>query len=266
MCVYKCSHRIIAHSDFIKRQLMTRFSIPYAAIEIIPHGNFDAHLPVESVTVKQARGYLSLSDKDHVILFFGIIRENKGLGLLLDAFELASVQDAQLKLLVAGQPQSSKLDRLFRTRISQIDTSGRIIYHPHFVPLNRVPYYFTAADIVILPYRTIYHSGVLHAAFSFARPVITTNVGDFKEMVADGLSGWVLGQNTAVKLADAIGKAFKSRSQLRCMGLYARKISEKKFSWTDIAQKTKALYAATQSSCHVSDISDYDSVQSRMHH
>jgi glycosyltransferase involved in cell wall biosynthesis len=254
MCVYKCSHRIIAHSDFIKRQLITHFNIRDAAIEIIPHGNFDAHLPAESVTVKQAREYLSLGDNDHVMLFFGIIRENKGLELLLDAFELASVHDAQLKLLIAGEPQSLELDRSFRSRISQIEASGRIVYHPRFVPLNAVPYYFTAADIVVLPYRTIYHSGVLHAAFSFARPVITTNVGDFKEMVTDGLNGWVLGQNTAVQLAAAIGKAFKSRSHLRRMGLYARKISEKKFSWTDIAQKTKALYAATQSSYHAPGI------------
>lgn len=240
--IYKSSNMIIAHSNYIKNELSKKFKIKVNKIIIIPHGNFDIYLPPKGIDKNLARKYFGLSNEDDVILFFGYIRENKGLDLLLDAFEIVAESNPRLKLIIAGSVQSNKLRKNYEQKISIMKSRDRIVKDFNFITFNDVAQYFLAADIVALPYKNIYHSGVVHLAYSFGRPIIATRVGDFEEMTENGQSGYLTPENETTSFARTIIVAFSNKSKLLKMGQYAKKLSQSKYSWNEIAHHTGKLY------------------------
>ena len=240
--IYRAAEKIIVHSEYMKNKLANDFGVDREKVKVIPHGNFDHYISGNPITKAEARSSLNLSEMDSVVLFFGYIREYKGLDLLLDAFEICMRKDKWLKLVIAGAPQSLEIENHYRRRIEQISTDDVIRFHAGFVPAERVAVYFIASDVVALPYREIDHSGIVHLAYSFARPLIATNVGDFSEVIEDGKSGYLLGENSAECLSEIILRAFSNRLRLEAMGNHARILSETRYSWLEIAKKTKEVY------------------------
>ncbi len=244
--IYKNSTAIIVHSNYIKEKLIHNFKIKSSKITIIPHGNFDNYLSLKPITNNEAREILGLKDNDNVLLYFGFIREYKGVDLLLNSFNILADKDNNFKLLIAGAVKNPELKLKYLELINLSLYKGRISYNFNFIPSNEVAKYFLAADIVILPYKQIDHSGVIHLAYSFGKPVLTTNVGDFPEMVEENKSGFILKQNTVSELAEKIKEIFQDKSRLIEMGKYAKSVSENKYSWEDIASKTLSLYNKIQ--------------------
>ena len=248
--VYLSATAIIAHSNFIKQMISKMFKISGQKIHIIPHGDFDIYLPQAPISKCAAKKKLNLSKNDHVVLFFGSIRDNKGLHLLLDAFKIASETDPQLYLIIAGKPPTAISENRYREHIAQIKSRDRIIFHSQFIPNDSVADYFTATDVVALPYKNIYHSGIVHLAFSFGRPIIATRVGDFTETIEHGESGYLLEENTAENMAEMIAAGFSNTENLEKMGRFARKLSETEYSWDRIARSTAELYKLkTEAAC-----------------
>ena len=242
--VYKNSKRIIVHSNFIKNKLLKSFPIESEKVKIVPHGNFDIYLPAEKVNAIKIRQLFNLTYADNVILFFGFIREYKGLDTLLDAFELAASKDAKLKLLIAGFA-TKKHERFYSNKINRSKYKDRIIFHAGYVPKENIIRYFAVSDAVILPYKEIDHSGIVHLAYSFGKPVIATNVGDFNEVIENNKNGILLNGNNAEELAEKITEAFANKQKLVEMGQYARELSETKYSWRDVAKGTISVYEET---------------------
>jgi len=241
---FRSSSLIIVHSDYIKKRLVKRFGVRKEKIWKIPHGDFDAYLPETPISKEEARERLDLSQKDKVLLFFGFIREYKGLDLLLESFEIVSKRDQHLTLLIAGKCQTNELLSRYRKRISQIPSRERIRFEPEYVPTKKVPWYFAASDLVALPYKAIDHSGIIHMAYSFGRPVIATDVGDFAETIEQGQTGYIVKKNNGTDFAVGISEAFSDPSRLEEMGRKARKLSETKYSWGTIAEMTARAYAS----------------------
>ena len=109
------------------------------------------------------------------MLFFGFIRDYKGLDLLIDAFGDPRLQDMGVKLIVAGEFYGSPEPYL--ERIRSLDISDIVILHNDYIPDSRVNLYFCAADIVAQPYKNATQSGVTQVAFHFEVPMLVTNVG-----------------------------------------------------------------------------------------
>lgn len=239
--VYKNSKFIIVHSNFIKDKLLKSFPIISQKIKVVPHGNFDIYLAPKATNSTNSRKYLGLKQTDNVILFFGYIREYKGLDILLKAFELSALKDPQLKLVIAGSAQKG-LEQIYSEKIESSKYKDRIIYHPMFIPKEDVAKYFLASDAVILPYKNIDHSGIIHLAYSFSKPVIATNVGDFCEVIENNKSGILLKGDSFEELSEIINIAFKNKKELTKMGKYARQLSNTKYSWDDVAQRTINVY------------------------
>jgi len=240
--LYKASKAIIVHSDFIKRKLIKEFPFCFSKTYIVPHGNFDNYLPDAPISKQVARNHFGLSDNDKVILFFGYIREYKGLELLLDAFEVAAAKDDKIKLIIAGAPINDVLRNKYNNQILKSKFRDRIIDHFNFIPSENIPLYFESSDILILPYKSIDHSGIIHLSYSFSKPVIVTNVGDFSEIVEQNKSGKVLENNTASSLADSILE-LNSNYDLWEMGKYAKYLSETKYSWENVSKLTANVYS-----------------------
>jgi len=242
LLVYRFADVIIVHSEYIKRKLARAFKVAEEKIRVIPHGDCDDYVPAEPFSKADARARLGLPVEKDIALFFGFIREYKGLGLLLDAYELCQRKGDQLGLVIAGAPRTPELERRYKSRIAEISTDGTIVFHPEFIPSEEVATYFLASDVVILPYKEIDHSAIFHLAYSFGRPLIATSVGDFPEVIEDGWSGYLLRENTAECLAETMLRAFSDRDKLEKMGAYARHLSETKYSWRDAARQTMGVY------------------------
>ena len=240
--VYRSSHGIIVHSSFIKKALLESFRVNADKVHVVPHGNFDHYLPEKSISKQEARQELGLSEDDQVLLFFGYIRAYKGLDMLLEAFNIAAQKNNRLKLVIAGMPHTSDLERSTKTFIEQSPVKDRILFHAKFIPHEAIKHYFVSADLVALPYKHIYHSGIIHLAYSYGKAVLATNVGDFSETIVNEKSGYITPENTAESFAAYLLKLFGKAESLPEMGAFARNLSTSKYAWQDIGKKTVDVY------------------------
>jgi D-inositol-3-phosphate glycosyltransferase len=239
---YKSANVLIVHSTKNKEMLLGSVSLNPEKIKVIPHGNFNDYLPEKPITKNEAREYFELNNDEKVLLFFGFIKEYKGLDILLEAVDMASKTIGNLTLIIAGAAQSEKLVERYNKKISELPKDIKVIYHSEFIPRDKVAIYFLASDVLVLPYKIISHSGVLHLAYSFGRAIIGTRVGDFEEFIDDGKSGILTKSNDSPGVADAIVSFYSDPDNVDKMCSYARNLNDTKFSWTNIGLNMKEIY------------------------
>ena len=169
---------------------------------VIPHGHYggiaDVATPVDPA---QARADLGLPADGLVVLLFGVLRPDKGLGDLL----AAAAEAPPWLVLIAGEDHgglASAAQWLASPRLS-----GRVTVLEGFQPIDAVARVFAAADLVALPYRRASQSGVLHLAYGFGRMVAAYPVGGLTEAVIPGVTGWICGEATPMALARVLGEA-----------------------------------------------------------
>ena len=186
----------------------------------------------ERVERNEACKRLGIDNQYRYLLFFGLIRDYKGLDILLEAFERGENRD--LRLLVAGEFYNDK--EQYRPLFERL--GERVVLHDHFVADDDVKYYFSVADALVLPYRTATQSGVTQIAYNFSVPMVVTNVGGLPEIVADGRVGFVC-EPTVEGVAEAIG-----RLDEESLATFARNFPEerKRFSWSAMCDKLLEVY------------------------
>ena len=185
-----------------------------------------------------ARKKLGLSAKN-IILYFGIIRDYKGFDILLNA--IAELKDSGLDfhLLAGGECYGS--DEKYTQLISNLGISDYITWHNKYIPDSEVSNYFSAADVVALPYRTASQSGVTQMAYSYDLPVIVTKVGGLPEIVDEGQSGFTIEPENPKELANILEKNLKTGAFLE-MTSYI-KIFKQKFSWKYFINGIESVYS-----------------------
>jgi len=190
----------------------------------IPHPIYDTF--GEKVTKQDALQKLKLDPSKHYILFFGFIRQYKGLDLLLKAMCNEALKKLNVVLIVAGEFYESPAPYLQIIEEGQLEKY--LILNTHYIHSDLVKYYFCAADLIVQPYHTATQSGVTQIAYHFERPMLVTNVGGLAEMVPHQLCGYVAERDPA-QIADYI-KDFYLESREEEM--VKNTIEEKKnFSW-----------------------------------
>ncbi len=185
-----------------------------------------------------ARKKLGLSAKN-IILYFGIIRDYKGFDILLNA--IAELKDSGLDfhLLAGGECYGS--DEKYTQLISNLGISDYITWHNKYIPDSEVSNYFSAADVVALPYRTASQSGVTQIAYSYDLPVIVTKVGGLPEIVDEGQSGFTIEPENPTELANILEKNLEAGTFLE-MATYIKKFKQK-FSWEYFVNGIELVYS-----------------------
>jgi len=188
----------------------------------------------KSVSKQEAISHLELDPQYKYILFFGLIRDYKGLDLLIEAMPM--VKEKSVRLIIAGEYYS---DRNFYTDLLQknglkdtvIDVNG-------FVAQDEVKYYFCASDLVVQPYKSATQSGVTQIAYHFNKPMVVTNVGGLTEMCPHGKVGYVVEPNPR-EVAKGINQFFLE-ADLEQM---TKNIIEekKKYSWNKLSNEIYSL-------------------------
>ncbi|MDR1865631.1 MAG: glycosyltransferase [Bacteroidales bacterium] len=203
----------------------------------VPHPLFENF--GSRVSREEACRKLNLAPELQYVLFFGLIRDYKGLDLLLDAWALWKRRNgtAGRKLLVAGEFYTSPSKYL--KQMDELGIREDIILHDRFIRDEDVKYYFSAADIVVQPYKSATQSGVTQIAYQFETPMIVTCVGGLTEIVPHDRVGYVTLPD-ASHLAEAMDKAFQDDHIRRFMQNI--KTEKQRFSWAYFSEQIMHLY------------------------
>ena len=208
-------------------------------VKLSPHPLFDNYgAPVERSLALAA---LNLSPDESYLLFFGFIRAYKGLDLLIEAFSDKRLRNRKLKLIIAGEFYEDDIP--YKDLIRKYNLENDIIFFDHFIKDNEVPLFFSAADLVVQPYKTATQSGVTQIAFYFEKPMLVTNVGGLKEIVPDGKCGYVVEPKPEF-ISEAIIDFFDNNRKVQFTE--GVKLEKEKFSW----EKMTSAILEVFKNCH----------------
>ena len=227
---------VIAHSRYGARRLREEAGVDPARTHVIPHGAFDylTRLPREEplpAPLRKAEG--------PVVLFFGLLRPYKGIDVLLQAFR--EVRGAELWIVGNPRMPVEPLRRL----AARCDANVR--FEPRFITDPEIPAYFRRADLVVLPYRDVEHSGVLYTALAFGKPMVLTAVGGFPEVAEHGAARIVPPQDPTA-LAAAISELVADEGARARLADASRAAAAGPYSWDLIGAQTLGLYQALSAS------------------
>ena len=189
----------------------------------------------KAVARDEACRKIGINPAENYTLFFGLIRDYKGLDLLLEAWAKWSPEGR--KLLIAGEFYASR--EKYIALIERLGLQDRVVLHDRFIADDDVKYYFSAADCLVLPYRTATQSGVTQIAYNFSLPMIVTRVGGLPEIVPDGRVGLVCEPD-----ADSIATAMQQIYSGDTLSVMRENFAEerKRFSWAAMCDKLEEVY------------------------
>jgi glycosyltransferase involved in cell wall biosynthesis len=235
---FEFASKLIVHSQNNADMLVNRFPQYREKVEIIPIGTMD-YQP-QRLDKQQARTRLQLPANARIVLFFGLIRPYKGLITLIEAMEDVVRQLPAAHLLIAGK--SHEDFAIYQQAIEQYGLNNHVTSRIDFIPDDEVPAYFSAADVLCLPYKETSQSAVLLNAFGFGMPVVVTNVGGLPDMVEAEQNGTIVPPNDPQAMARALVELLSDEAKLQRYSQYSLYLAREKYSWQAVATQTAELY------------------------
>ncbi len=190
----------------------------------------------KAVSYETALDHLKLSKDFRYLLFFGFIRDYKGLDLLLEAMADERVRKLKVKLIVAGEYYSN--EEKYQTQINSLNIDSQLVMSTKFISNDEVKYYFCAADLITQPYKTATQSGVSSLGYFFEKPMLVTKVGGLPEIVQHDKAGYVVDVNPKA-IADAIVDFYENNRSEEFVAQV--KIDKKMFSWEAMVEALESL-------------------------
>lgn len=196
-------------------------------VHVIPHGAFEhlAHQPREQPLPAELAAW-----EGPVVLCFGVVRPYKGVDVLVEAFR--ELEGAQL--WVVGRPMGVSL--------AGLHAPPNVRFVPRYVGDAELPSFLRRADVLVLPHRTVDVSGVLFAGLAFAKPMVLSDVGGFRELVDDHGAGRLVPAGDPGALAAAISELLDRPDERARLAVNARAAAAGAYSWERVAEQTIELY------------------------
>jgi D-inositol-3-phosphate glycosyltransferase len=243
---YRLADHIFVHTQKMKDELLQDFGVRDRAVTIIRHPVNNA-FPDTDLTPDEAKKQLGIRNGEKTILFFGRIRPYKGLEYLLDAFQRVAAGRDDYRLIIAGEPKkgSENYQEQIEQQIQRTGVSASVIQKFQFIPDEDAELYLKAADVLVLPYKEIFQSGVLFLSLSFGLPVIAADVGSFREEIIEGKTGFLCTPGDTADLAKTIRTFFDSKlyMELGERRPQIREYARTEYSWDAVSELTKNAYA-----------------------
>lgn len=220
---------IIVHNEFSKTEFEKNFNFN-GEITIIPHGNY---LPFVKPQV--------LSSKSPIInvLFFGQIKEVKGVDVLLDAMAKVVAKSDKYYLTIAGRPWKTGAIT-YENKIKELGLSKHVTTHFRYIKDEEVTEFYKDASIIVMPYKKIYQSGVLLLSLSYGRTVITSDLPPFTDVISDGNNGFIFETENSSSLANCILKL--NHKLIIDATKNSKQMISKKYDWIKIGEQTLKFY------------------------
>jgi glycosyltransferase involved in cell wall biosynthesis len=229
----KLIQKLSVHNQFSKDVLSTKVSKKVLEkTKILKHGHFHA-LPSPHPNREEARNLLGFDEEKTYFLFFGQIKQVKGLDLLIEAFAAANLENAVL--VIAGKPWKADYE-MYAEMIRQKNIQSKILGFIRFIEDDERDLFFKACDVLVLPYRKIYQSGVLLMATSYRIPVIVSNLSPNLDIIEDGKNGLVFENGNSDSLKEKIIWANHNKDEIQEFADDAWASLAKSHDWKKIAR------------------------------
>lgn len=231
----------ICQSSTVLDQLATTYpDIPRTMLPHPVYENFG-----ESIDRTEARRRLGITAQ-RVILFFGFVRRYKGLDRLLEAMPEIVRRVPEAHLLVVGEFFDDAEPYLQTIRDGGVE--DRVTIHDAYVPNEEVALWFSAADMLVLPYHNATNSGIVQIGYNFAVPAIVTNVGSLSEVVLDGETGYVIDEASPEAIASAVERMYDGDTRERFSASIVRE--RRRYSWDAFVEGIDDFVARTRRGPH----------------
>lgn len=237
---YSFCARLIVHNAVSERELRALVGSTSDRIRVVPHGSYVGLVPA-ILDRAEARRRLGLDEDARVVLFFGQIKTVKGLDLLIRAFSRIHAGVAPCVLLIAGKIWKDDFSE-YQRLIDQSVARESIVLHIRYIDDDEVPMFYGSADLVVMPYRKIYQSGVLLMAMTLGVPVVTSDLPGMTEIVRDGENGYLFRTEQVDHLSEVLEQALAAGDDRERMTANARRQMETEYSWSSIGRRLKEVY------------------------
>lgn len=233
--VLKHGDMFIVQSKMDERDLLT---VKKDAVhKLTPHPTYNA-FKMQNLTKKQARAMLHIGEEEKMLLFFGFVREYKGLKHLINAMPDILSRTDNVKLLIVGDFGADREQYIKLIEDNGICENIEIV--EGYVPDKEVEKYFAACDLVTLPYESATQSGIVQIAYGFEKPVVVTNVGGLPDVVLNEKTGYVVEPCNPQALAEAVCKYFSENKEEE----FAKNVRGEayKYSWDRMVEVIEHLW------------------------
>ena len=238
--IYNLADKFIVHNEVSRRELVSALHADPDKISIIPHGNYLSSIHGVP-TAAEAREPLDIKPHQKVVLFFGQIKEVKGLDLLFEAMPEVAGAVPEVVLLIAGRPWKNDFAQ-YQEQIDRLALGDRCRLHIRFIPDEEVSTFYAAADVVVLPYRRIYQSGVVLLAMSYGKAVLVSDLPGMTEIVTDGTNGYVFPSGDAAALARSLVHILQDDDGREKAAAQGREYVRTRHDWSRIGRETGDVY------------------------
>jgi glycosyltransferase involved in cell wall biosynthesis len=232
---FRSADYFLVQSQEVEQDLLRM--IPRARYVVSPHPIYE--LFGEALPKGEAKRRLNLSAKK-VLLFFGYVRRYKGLGVLIEAMKYLLSNMNDVLLLVVGEFYEDESQ--YRQKVKELGLESCIRFVSEYVPQEDVATYFSAADLVVLPYLSATQSGIAQVAYNFSKPVIATDVGGLSEVVRDNVTGYLVPSNDPQALAQGIRRYYEEQRENE----FAANVQKEKGKYSWAAMTTAIENLVTQ--------------------
>jgi len=210
--------------------------MPDAIIEKRFHPIYDNYGPnVDKIYARKKHGIMA----KHLILYFGIIREYKGVDVLIRAAQLLKEKVEDFHVLAVGESYDNA--EKYNALITELEVGDVFTWVNKFIPDSEISTYFSASDVMALPYHSASQSGIVQIAYNFNIPVVVTDVGGLPEYVEKGESGEIVKVNDPIELANCLADGLNNGDFLKMTN--GMDDVKNKFTWAHFVEGIETLYA-----------------------
>jgi len=233
--VLNCAEFFITHSQW-DRENLERWLGPSraGAIRVCPHPAYE-HLSQPVLSKAEAKAALGIC-AERVVLFFGFIRDYKGLRYLIESLPQVRAK-LDVHLLIAGEVWGDA--KPYHELISRLGIPASVTFVEGYIPNEEVARYFAASDLVVIPYVTATQSGIVQLAFGFGKPVVVSRVGGLPEVVEEGVTGYLVPPMDSASISNAVLDFYQQNREARMSE--AVRLKRSAFSWKRLCQTIEDL-------------------------
>ena len=242
--IYHSFDALFVHDRTNYELFLKLYDVPAERVHQITISSNELILELEpTISAEALATRLGLPRDKPIILFFGTVSKYKGINDLIQAMPFVRAQhDAHL--LVAGFPAKDIDPEQLRALAAELGVADAITWWLDYVPNEEIRTVMELGSVIVLPYRAISQSGIIHIAYACGRPVVATRVGGLVDIIEDGRSGVLAEPENPQSIANALLRVLESPEQAAEMGAYARELAQMRFSSTKVSQDVLDAIAA----------------------
>jgi glycosyltransferase involved in cell wall biosynthesis len=234
--IYSMADHLICHDPSARDRLVAEFDIEPRRITVIPHG------PLFGVKrdALESRRRLKLSQDQLVVLWQGIMRPYKGLDVLIDAWRRLQIQGVNATLVIAGFGEPSMVQQV-RELVASLPNPESVRLDLRFIDVDELETYYSAADILVYPYRDVTTSGALMTGIGHAKPIVASDLPAFRELLSHNHNALLVRSGDADELAASLRLLIDSPELRHLLGRNIGKNTTNP-TWDSIAAQTVGVY------------------------